>query len=342
MNSQNLTLEQIGKRAGVSRSTVSRVLNDHPDVRPEVRARVEAVIEETGYLPNQAARALVSSRSGLIGLVMPTGVDELFGDPYYSALVNGIQQGCIEHGLIFSIFPVRGPEGRSDILTTQIAQGFVDGVIVTAGPRSDDLISALRDRGKRLVVVGHPIDDVGLLRVDVENRAGSSAATMHLCEHGRGRIGFIGPSSDYLFGVERLDGYRDALAAAGRQVEDRLIRFDQPTVDGGYRATSALLSQHPDAIYVATDPMALGAFRALSEQGIRIPDDIAIVGFDGLPRGPRLDPSLTTVVQPVADVGRTAVGMLADGSAVAESVILPTALRFGASCGAHDAPHHTS
>lgn len=342
MNSQNLTLEQIGKRAGVSRSTVSRVLNDHPDVRPEVRARVEAVIEETGYLPNQAARALVSSRSGLIGLVMPTEVDELFGDPYYSSLVNGIQQGCAEHGLIFSIFPVRGPEGRSDILTTQIAQGFVDGVIVTAGPRSDDLISALRDRGKRLVVVGHPVDDVGLLRVDVENRTGSVVATAHLCDHGRGRVGFVGPSSEFLFGVERLDGYREALAAAGRKVDDRLIRLDQPTVDGGYRATSALLSEHPDAIYVATDPMAAGAFRALSEHGLRIPDDVAIVGFDGLRRGPLLEPSLTTVVQPVGEVGRTAVAMLADDTVDAHTVILPTSLRIGVSCGTSESLHHTS
>ncbi len=342
MNYQNLTLEQIGKRAGVSRSTVSRVLNDHPDVRPEVRARVEAVIEETGYLPNQAARALVSSRSGLIGLVMLTEVDELFGDPYYSALVNGIRQGCVEQGLIFSIFPVQGPEGRADILTTQIAQGFVDGVIVTAGPRSDGLISALRDRGTRLVVVGHPVDDVGLLRVDVENRAGSAAATVHLCDHGRGRIGFVGPVSEYLFGVERLEGYRDGLAAAGREIEDRLIRLDQPTSDGGYRATLALLSEHPDAIYVATDPMAAGAFRALSEHGLRIPDDVAIVGFDGLARGPQLEPSLTTVLQPVVEVGRTAVAMLADSTLDAGTVILPTMLRIGASCGASEPLHHTS
>lgn len=342
MNSRNLTLEEIGQRAGVSRSTVSRVLNDHPDVRPAVRARVEAVIEETGYLPNQAARALVSSRSGLIGLVMLTGVDELFGDPYYSALVNGIQQGCVEHGLIFSIFPVHGPQGRSDILTTQIAQGFVDGVIVTAGPRSDGLIASLSDRGKRLVVVGHPADDVGSLRVDVENRAGSAAATAHLCEHGRRRIGFVGPTSEFRFGVERLDGYRDALTAAGHRVEDRLMRFDQPTFDGGYRAASALLSEQPDAIFVATDPMAAGAFQALHQHGLRIPDDVAVVGFDGLVRGPRLEPSLTTVVQPVVEVGRTAVALLADASTHARTVILPTALRIGESCGVGGPLHRSS
>lgn len=342
MSTRNLTLEEIGRRAGVSRSTVSRVLNDHPDVRPEVRERVEAVIAETGYLPNQAARALQSSRSGLIGLVMLTEVNELFGDPYYSELVHGIQSGCVEHDLVFSIFPVHGPDGRADVLTSQISQGFVDGVIVTAGPRSDDLISSLRRRGKRVVVVGHPIDDVGLMRVDVENRAGTIAAVQHLCDHGRKRVGFIGPTTEYLFGVERLDGYREALTSGGCQINDRLVRLDEPTIVGGYRAMSAMLSERPDAIFAATDWMAEGAYRALAELDVRIPEDVAIVGFDGFARGPRLEPKLTTVVQPVIEVGRTAVAMLADSSAPPETAILPTALRFGASCGTDESLHHAS
>jgi LacI family transcriptional regulator len=337
---RNLTLEEIGQRAGVSRSTVSRVLNGHPDVRPEVRARVEAVIQATGFQPNPAARALVSSRSGLIGLVMLTDVDELFGDPYYSALVNGIQQGCAEHGLIFAIFPVYGPDERSDALTPQITQGFVDGVIVTAGPRSDGLIAALRDRGTRMVVVGHPADDVGLLRVDVENRVGSAHAVEHLLRHGHARVGFVGATREFLFGLERLDGYRDAIVAGGRDVDPRLIRLDHPTPDGGYRATAALLEEHPDAIYVSTDPMATGAYRAIAERGLRIPDDIAIVGFDGLPRGPVLAPALTTVVQPVVEVGRAAVGLLAGEHDEPRLVLLPTTLRMGDSCGATHAHAH--
>lgn len=330
--SANLTLEQIGQRAGVSRSTVSRVLNEHPDVRPEVRARVEAVIQETGYQPNPAARALVSSRSGLIGLVVLTDVDELFGDPYYSALIHGIRQGCLDHDLIFAIFPVYGVDGQ-DALTPQIAQGFVDGVIVTAGPRSERLISTLRNRGTQMVVVGHPSDDHDLLRVDVANRAGSVDAVRHLVEHGYERIGFVGATPDFLFGVERLDGYREAIGDAGRAIDTALIQLDQPTPMGGYRATRALLPERPDAIYVSTDPMAEGAYRALAEQGVRIPDDIAVVGFDGLPRGPQLDPPLTTVVQPVVEVGRTAVRLLAGDHEERQVVVLPTELRIGSSCG---------
>ena len=331
---QSLTLETIGKLAGVSRSTVSRVLNEHPDVRPEVRVRVEAVIEKTGYQPNQAARALVSSRTGLIGLAMPTDVDQLFGDPYYSALVHGIQEGCLESGSTFSIHPFYGPLGQLAVLPTLLGHGFLDGVIATAGPYSDALITTLRDRGTNLVVVGHPADLTGLRRVDVASRTGSALAVGHLCGLGRSRVGYVGPTAEYLFGNERLDGYHDALLAAGREPDDRLLRRDQPDADGGYRATMSVLAERPDALFVATDPMAVGALRALRERGLQVPHDVAVVGFDGLPTGRRTDPVLTTVVQPVTEVGRTAVLMLNDDDDGPETVILPTELRIGDSCGA--------
>lgn len=331
-HSPQLTLEQIGMRAGVSRSTVSRVLNGQRDVRPEVRARVEAVIEETGYHPNPAARALVSKRSGLIGLVMVTEVDELFGDPYYSALINGIHRGCAESDVVLAVFPASGTEGPYDALTPQIAQRFVDGVILTAVPHSAPLIAALRARGKRMVVIGHPADDGAIIRIDVENQGGSQEAVVHLAGHGCRRIAYIGPPPEFPFGVDRHRGYLDGLAACGLS-DGAVVRVDQPTVEGGYRATLAVLADEPDAIFAATDTMAEGAYRALAEHGRRVPDDVAVVGFDGLPRGAVLDPVLTTVVQPVVDVGRTAVELLT--AAHPESSVLPTTLRLGASCGAH-------
>ena len=339
---KTLTLESIGKLAGVSRSTVSRVLNEHPDVRPEVRTRVEAIIEKTGYLPNQAARALVSNRTGLIGLVIPTEVNELFGDPYYSALVHGINDGCAETRSIFSIFPFYGQLSQASLLPTLMSQGFLDGVIATAGPLSDQLIATLRDRGKNVAVVGHPADSEGLRRVDVENRSGSTAATAHLCGLGRQRVGFVGPTSDYLYGVERLDGYRRALIADDRTPDDQLVRLDAPSVEGGYRATLSILREQPDALFVATDPMAQGALRALREHGLQVPRDVAVVGFDGLPNGRPTDPLLTTVVQPVVEVGRTAVHLLRGDHQGSDVVILPTELRIGESCGARTAPHSGS
>lgn len=337
---RGLTLEQIGERAGVSRSTVSRVLNDQENVREDVRTRVQAVIAETGYRPNPAARALVSNRSGLIGLVVLTDVDELFGDPYYSELVSGIQQGCAEHDLIFTIVPVPRPTGQSDTLAPQLARGLFDGVIVTAGPRSGHLISGLRDLGMRIVVIGQPDDDDQLLRVDVENRLGSRAAVDHLIEDGYERIGFVGPTSEFRFGVERLAGYGDALIEAGSDSDDQLVRRAAPTEDGGRSATLSLLAERPDAIFVSTDPMAAGAYQALAERDLRIPDDVAIIGFDGLPRQALLDPPLSTVVQPVAEVGRTAVGLLAAEGDDARNVILPTSLRLAGSCDRRDDVAH--
>jgi LacI family transcriptional regulator len=333
-SSRNLTLEEIGRRAGVSRSTVSRVLNEQPDVRPEVRERVERVIAQTGYVPNEAARALVSNRRGLIGLLMLADVAELFSDPYYPALVRGIQQGCSERGVIFTMFPVAGTDGN-DLIMRRIAQGLVDGVVAAAGPGPRDrLIASLRDMGSPMVVVGHPADDHGITRVDVENRAGSKAAVDHLVAHGRRRIGFVGPTAEYRFGAERLDGYRDALQAAGLDVDHRLIARHAPTVDGGRRAMTELLSAEPDAVHVATDTMAEGAYRALAEHGLEVPDDVAVVGFDGFPQATTLEPALTTVVQPVVDVGRTAVELLLDDEQAARTIVLPTALRLRRSCGA--------
>ena len=186
-----------------------------------------------------------------------------------------------------------------------------------------------------------PISD-DLRRVDVESRAGSKAATAHLCGLGRRRVGLVAPTSKYLFGVERLDGYRDAIVAAGRDPDDRLVRLDEPNVEGGYRATLAILPEHPDALFVATDPMAEGALRALRENGLRVPEDVAVVGFDGLPNGRPTDPLLTTVVQPVVEVGRTAVHLLVGDHDGSDVVILPTELRIGDSCGARATTSHTS
>ena len=219
-----------------------------------------------------------------------------------------------------------------------MSQGFLDGVIATAGPLSDQLIATLRDRGRNVAVVGHPADSEGLRRVDVENRAGGTTATAHLCRLGRQRVGFVGPTPDYLFGVERLDGHRRALIAEGRTPDDHLVELDAPTVDGGYRATLAILREQPDALFVATDPMAQGALRALREHGLLVPRDVAFVGFVGLPGGRPTDPSLTTVVQPVIEVGRTAVHLLR-GDHQSDVVILPTELRIGESCGARTASH---
>lgn len=325
-DSGGLTLEQVGARAGVSRSTVSRVLNGQADVRPEVRERVERVIRETGYRPNQAARALASSRTGVIGLVMLADVNELFGDPYYSALVRGINAGCQEHGLVFAMFPLYGPEHDTGLLTRQIAQSFLDGVIVTASPRSEVLIAALSESGITMVVVGQPNLDREVQRIDVDNRGGMEAATVHLIDSGRSRVGFVGTHPEFSYGTARFEGFRDGLESRGQSIDDDLVSSDEPTPEGGYRGALRLLDRGVDALVSASDTMAIGVYRAIEERGLRIPADVAVASFDGLPNGPEFEPPLTTAVQPVDDVGRRAVQMLLSPGDAQPVTILPTSL----------------
>lgn len=324
--SSGLTLEQVGARAGVSRSTVSRVLNGQGDVRPEVRERVERVIRETGYRPNQAARALASSRTGVIGLVMLADVDELFGDPYYSALVRGINSGCQDHGLVFAMFPLYGPDHDTELLTRQIAQSFLDGVIVTASPRSEALIAALSRSSITMVVVGQPNIDEGVLRIDVDNRGGMEAATHQLVASGRERIGFVGTPPEFSFGTQRFQGYRDALESRGRSVNPEWVSTEDPTIEGGFRGALALIDKGVDALVVASDTIAVGVYRAIGARRLQIPTDIAVVSFDGLPNGPTFDPTLTTVIQPVDAVGRQAVEMLMNPADAPPVTVLATTL----------------
>ncbi len=208
-NSQSLTLESIGKLAGVSRSTVSRVLNDHPDVRPEVENprrsghREDGVSPESGrscagLQPDRPDRSRDADR----------GQRTVRRPLLLGSRPRDSRRAAPRHDSIFSIFPFYGRRGQASLLPTLMSQGFLDGVIATAGPLSDQLIATLRDRGRNVAVVGHPADSQGLRRVDVENRAGGTTATAHLCGLGRQRVGFVGPTSDYLYGVERLDGYR--------------------------------------------------------------------------------------------------------------------------------------
>ncbi|MFK8022912.1 MAG: LacI family DNA-binding transcriptional regulator [Ilumatobacter sp.] len=331
----SLTLEEIGRLAGVSRSTVSRVLNDHPNVRAEVRHRVGAVIAETGFVRNQAARALASKRTGLVGLVMPTGVDELFGDPYYSALVRGIQAGCERRSSILSIFPVDPDPGATEELVDAIARSVVDGVVVTAGRRSDALIASLRDRGRNVVVVGHPVDDRDVRRVDVDNAAGSAAAVQHLVDTGRRRIAFVGPQDPELYAIERLEGYRSVLERSGLGIDDRLIVQAAPSRAGAAQTVARLLEHRIDAVHAATDALASAVIAELGRGGRVVPDDVAVVGFDGFDNGDDAVVRLSTVVQPVEAVGSAAVRLLLDDDAndvgALRRVVMPTELRIGAS-----------
>jgi LacI family transcriptional regulator len=335
----DLRLEDIARQAGVSRSTVSRVVNDHPNVRDDVRKRVQGVIQSTGYHPNAAARTLASQRSWTIGLVLPQSVSFFFTDPYYQHLTKGIAQACNQYDYTLALFLVASNEDEEKIFPRVSRKGLLDGVIVQAGHHGDQLIiSRLANSNIPAVVAGRPFHSENVSYIDVDNVKGANEAISHLIRLGYKRIGTIGGPANSSAGVDRLEGYMKALVENNRNVDKTLIAEGDFTEAGGYAAMQKLLPAKPDAIFSASDVMALGAMRAVREACLNVPNDIAFVGFDDLPVASLSDVGLTTIHQSVVPFGVKAVEILIDlienGRYPPRRVIMDTELIVRESCGA--------
>ncbi|MDE0233048.1 MAG: LacI family DNA-binding transcriptional regulator [bacterium] len=333
---RRLNLEEIGRRAGVSRSTVSRVVNGEPHVRSETKKRVEAVIAETGYRPHAAARSLASNNTGVIGLVIPSAVETLFDDPYFGRLILGISAATNEVDMTLALFLFGEEPDEGSIIYRVVTPGLVDGVIVTATTRGDPLIDHMQGADMPFVVIGRPDSARSTFCVDVDNRGGARAAALHLAALGRRRPALIAAPSNTTAGVDRRNGFLEGLSEVGLSVENR-IREGDWTQGSGREAMSLLLTERPDAVFVASDRMAVGALRAISEAGLNCPGDISVVSFDGLVPPDLTMPRLTSVVQPVTEVGKRATRLLRsviDGtSTTPEHVVFPTRLAVRESCG---------
>ncbi len=334
----NLTLEKIGKLAGVSRSTVSRVINNHDSVSQRVRERVSQVVAETGYQPNLAARSLASNRSGIIGLVIPNRVQFLFSDPYFPRIIEGVTKACNANDYTVALFLFHNKDEEEKIYPRVLQTGFVDGVIVTATEMGDFLIPKLIENKMPFVMVGRPEHKSHISFIDVDNLAGAYTAVIHLIWLGYKRIATITGPLNTSAGLDRRDGYLKALSERGYNIEHELIQPGDFTEQGGYKAMQRLLPLKPDALFVASDMMALGALQAIRDASLVVPDDIAIVSFDDLLPSTRLTPPLTTVKQPIQRVGAKAVEILLDlleyGLEPPRRIIMPTELVVRASCGA--------
>lgn len=304
-----LKLEDIGRMAGVSRATVSRVVNGAQNVRPEVRERVETVIRQTGYTPNAAARSLVSKRTGVIGLVIPSRVHSLFEDPYFAQLIQGITLASNRAGTTLSLFLFQSEAEERELYPRVIESGFLDGIIITATRMGDPLLARMTSRGIPLVMIGRPdIDDVSY--VDVDNSGGAAEAARHLVDIGCRRIGTIGAPTNTTTGRDRLDGFLTGLSDRGRAFDTDLRTDGDFSEPGGHDGMLELLDRGVDGVFVASDAMALGALRAIRERRLDVPGDVALVGFDGFTASQNSVPPLTTVRQPVADTAANAVEVL--------------------------------
>lgn len=308
-----LTLEEIAKLAGASRSTVSRVVNNQASVKPAVRERILQVIAETGYQPDPAARSLAGHRSGIIGLVVPRAVQFLFTDPYYPRLMQGVTQACNAHDYILSLFLFHTADEEAKLTPRVLRNQLVDGVIVSALPMDDPFVTQLLEFEVPFVMVGRPDNESqGISFVNVDNVDGAFQATSHLLRLGRRRIAAITGPSNTTVGCDRKQGYLEALNSRGGTIDANLIADGDFTEQGGFLAMQRLLPANPDAVFVASDTMAYGALRALRAVNLRVPADVAVVGFDDLPSSPTTDPPLTTMRQPIHRLGRQAVENLID------------------------------
>jgi LacI family transcriptional regulator len=334
----NLTLEDIAREAGVSRATVSRVVNDYPYVRDDVRKRVLEVIESTGYHPNAAARTLASQRSSMIGLVLPRSVSVVFTDPYFPYLTQGIGEACNKYDYTLAFFLVGTTEDEEKIFPRVSRKGLLDGILVQEGVIGDHLIDRLITSQAPLVIVGRPHRSEHVSYIDVNNVDAAYKGVIHLIGLGYERVGTISGPANSTVSIDRMEGYLKALNENGIPYDDHLIAEGDFTEEGGYRAMKTLLTSKPDAVFAASDLMAAGAMRAVREAGLSIPDDVAFVGFDDLTVATLSNPLLTTIRQPVVHFGVKAVEMLIDlienGIEPVRRLVLDTELIVRDSCGA--------
>jgi LacI family transcriptional regulator len=333
-----LTLEDIAEKAGVSRSTVSRVINNRPHVRPEVRQRVWCIIEETGYQPNLAARSLASQRTNIIGLVIPRSVQAVFTDPFFPRLTQGIAQACNRADYTLSLFLLHTEDEERKLYPRITRPGLMDGVIVQVGSMEDDLIPKLAEtNGMPFIVAGRPVNAPDASYVDVDNVTGSYNAVLHLIRLGCTRVGTITGPLNTATGADRLEGYRNALNERGLSEDGNLIAEGDFTESGGFFAAKRLLRHKPEALFTASDMMAFGALRAVRESGLRVPEDIALISFDDIPAAASAEPPLTTVRQPIRRFGIQLVESLLDiienGNEPPRRVIFDTKLVIRESCG---------
>ena len=308
---KRLTIDEIGKMAGVSRATVSRVINNYPHITPEVRQRVQDVVAQTGFQPNLIARSLASDRSGIIGLVIPGIARMVFSDPYFSSLIQGITQATNRRDLTLSLFLFHSLEEEERKIHSILNTGLLDGLIITADRKENSLISQIARRGLPFVVVGRPEPNPEITYVNADNIAGGYLATEHLISLGRQRVAVI-MSDLNTAGDDRFAGYQNALRDHQMTLEPKLVAHGDFSLESGYQAMRQLLPENPDAVFVSSDTMALGAQQAIREAGLHIPQDIAVAGFDDLSPAVQAEPQLSTIRQPIEQMGIMAVDLLSD------------------------------
>ncbi|MGC4108408.1 MAG: LacI family DNA-binding transcriptional regulator [Thermomicrobiales bacterium] len=334
-----MNLEDIAKLAGVSRSTVSRVINDDPRVSAAARERVTQIIAETNYRPNAAARSLASRRSRIIGLLIPQSMSDIFRDAWFPVMVQGCMDACQEADLSLTLLMESStdPATVDRLIERAVRSHHIDGLVISTALTDDVLCPRLMEEAFPFVCIGQD-ERSGYSFVDIDNRAAARLATDHLIGHGYRTIGLLAGHEDIIAARSRHQGYLDALQVAGIPVGP--IRWGEFNEHRAYDEALAMLSgpDRPEAIFATSDAMAVGVLRAAQSLGLRVPGDLAVMGFDGFEDDLLESHRLSTVRQPARAIGRGAVELLIDLIANPERapnhITYPVSLHLGATCGA--------
>ncbi|MEI2825940.1 MAG: LacI family DNA-binding transcriptional regulator [Dermatophilaceae bacterium] len=308
------TLEAVAAQAGVSRATVSRVVNGSPQVDPALARKVKAAVAQLGYVPNLSARSLMTRRTDVVALVAAEGDDRVFGDPFFSGIVRGVGHELLVAGRQLMLFMSQG-SAELDSVEAFLRGGHCDGVLLISEHGRHGTAAALTSAGIPVVIGGRPLDPtLRIPYVDHDNVAGAFLAARHLTDTaGRTRVATIAGPQDMSAGVDRLLGFSRAL---GTDYDPALVEHGDFTGISGASAMEQLLSRAPDldGVFVASDLMALAAIAVLRRHGRRVPDDVAVVGFDDIALAADSTPSLTTIRQRTVEQGRrmaqTLVGLI--------------------------------
>jgi len=302
------TIREIARAAGVSIATVSRVINGRPDVSPQTREVVLRVVREHGFSTNRNARALSGGRTGLVGVTLP-----ILEAAYFAVIVSGTAEALYEHDMRIVLCPTLHQHEREVTLLDRLMHGTTDGAVLMLPEESNAELRALQETGYPFVVVDPRVQlDQGIPAVSASNASGARAVVEHLLSLGHRRIGAILGPADWMATTERLNGYRSALAAAGVLAARDLVVESDFSIESGEAAAAALLDlpERPTAIFGFNDNVAIGALRAAEARGLIVPDDLSVVGFDDSEQSGLVTPALTTVRQPLAEMGRMAVSLL--------------------------------
>ncbi|MCI3922359.1 LacI family DNA-binding transcriptional regulator [Paenibacillus sp. TRM 82003] len=304
----NVTIKDVAKRAGVSPSTVSRVISNHPRISAETQERVRKVMDDIGYHPNMMAKSLVSRTTQTIAVILPRPADELFQNLFFSEVIRGIVTQSTRSG--YDLLMATGTSEREELETvTRLVKGRrVDGILLLYSRSNDPVIAMLKEAEFPFAIIGRNADYPDILTIDNDNVQASYDATRHLIAQGHARIGFVSGPPNLIVSRDRLEGYTKAIREAGLPLRSDWIVEGEFLQESGYRAMSFLmgLPERPTALVVVDDVVTFGIVRGLGELGFNVPDDISLVSFNNIVFSELATPPISSIDIGIYQLGYTA------------------------------------